>query len=75
MKRGDLYRVAGPPGQDPKKHRFFVVVSRNTLIATRFLTVICAPIYSVGSSLTVQPLTLQNDWQEMLISGQRFNDA
>jgi mRNA interferase MazF len=54
MKRGDLYRVTGPPGQDPKKYRVFVVVSRPTLIASRFSTVICAPIYSVHDGLSTQ---------------------
>jgi mRNA interferase MazF len=45
MKRGDLYRVAGPSGGDPKKYRVFVVVSRPALIASRFSTVICAPVH------------------------------
>lgn len=54
MKRGDLYRVSGPPGGDPKKFRIFVVVSRPTLIASRFSTVICAPVYSVHDGLSTQ---------------------
>ncbi len=54
MKRGDLYRVAGPPGGDPRKHRIFVVVSRSTLIASRFSTIICAPIYTVHDGLSTQ---------------------
>lgn len=54
MKRGDLYRVAGPPGGDPKKHRIFAVVSRPALIASRFSTVICAPVYSVHDGLSTQ---------------------
>lgn len=54
MKRGDLYRVAGPPGSDPRKFRIFVVVSRPTLIASRFSTVICAPVYSVHDGLSTQ---------------------
>ena len=53
MKRGDLYRVAHPSG-DTKKHRVFVVVSRKALIATRFSTVICAPIYSEHDGLSTQ---------------------
>lgn len=46
MKRGDLYRVKKPSTLDPKRSRVFVVVSRQTLIDSRFSTVICAPIYS-----------------------------
>ncbi len=56
MKRGDLYRIPQPPGQDPKKFRVFVVVSRNALISSRFSTVICAPIYSVHDGLATQVL-------------------
>lgn len=54
MKRGDLFRVVGPPGGDPRKHRIFVVVSRSTLIASRFSTVICAPVYTVHDGLSTQ---------------------
>lgn len=54
MRRGDLYRVAGPPGGDPKKYRIFVVVSRPTLIISRYSTVICAPAYSVHDGLSTQ---------------------
>ena len=54
MKRGELYRVAKPPGTDPKKFRVFVVVSRPLLIASRFSTVICAPVYSIHDGLSTQ---------------------
>ena len=54
MKRGELYRVAKPPGTDPKKYRVFVVVSRPLLIASRFSTVICAPVYSTHDGLSTQ---------------------
>jgi len=54
MRRGDIYRVAKPPGNDPKKHRYFVVVSRPVLIQSRFSTVICAPIYSMHDGLSTQ---------------------
>ena len=54
MKRGEIYRVAKPPGNDPKLHRFFVVVSRPALIESRFSTVICAPIYSTHDGLSTQ---------------------
>jgi mRNA interferase MazF len=56
MKRGDIYRVVKPPGDDPKKQRYFVVVSRSALIESRFSSVICAPIYSVHDGLSTQVL-------------------
>ena len=46
MKRGDLYRVYRGSKNDPKKHRVFLVVSRQTLIDQSFSSVICAPIYT-----------------------------
>lgn len=56
MKRGELYRVAHPSARDPRKHRVFVVVSRQVLIDSRFYTVICAPIYSTHDGLSTQVL-------------------
>lgn len=56
MKRGELYRVAHPSARDPRKHRVFVVVSRQVLIDSRFSTVICAPIYSTHDGLSTQVL-------------------
>lgn len=53
MKRGDLYRVPHP-AHDPKKFRVFVVVSRQTVIDSRFSTVICAPVYTVNDGLASQ---------------------
>jgi mRNA interferase MazF len=53
LRRGELYRVRHPAG-DPKKARVFVVVSRNPLIQSRFSTVICAPVVSVGERLSTQ---------------------
>ncbi len=53
MRRGDLYRVQRPAG-DPKRQRTFVVVSRQSLIDSRFSTVICAPIFSTGEGLSTQ---------------------
>jgi mRNA interferase MazF len=53
MKRGDLYRVRRPGG-GPKKSRVFVVVSRQTLIDSRFSTVVCAPVYSRRDGLATQ---------------------
>ena len=54
MKRGDLYRVFKLGGQDPKKFRVFVVVSRQALIDSKFSTVICAPVYSRFDGLSTQ---------------------
>jgi mRNA interferase MazF len=53
MRRGEIYRVAHP-GDDPKRHRSFVVVSRQTLIDSRFPTVICAPIFTAGHGFSTQ---------------------
>lgn len=53
MKRGELYRVR-KPGGDPKKFRVFVVVSRQTLIDSRYSTVICAPVFSSAEQLSTQ---------------------
>ncbi|MFQ5743894.1 MAG: type II toxin-antitoxin system PemK/MazF family toxin [Acidobacteriota bacterium] len=54
MRRGDLYRVRHPRGGDPKRSRVFVVVSRQTLIGSRFSTVVCAPVYSRRDGLSSQ---------------------
>ncbi len=53
MKRGDLYRVRKPDG-DAKQSRAFVVVSRPALIASRFSTVICAPVYTTRHGLATE---------------------
>jgi len=54
MKRGELYRVYKPRGGDPKKFRVFVVVSRQSLLDSRFPAVICAAVYSRGQGLQTQ---------------------
>lgn len=53
MKRGELYRVH-KPGGDPKRHRVFVVVSRQTQLDSRFSTAICAPVFSNGEGISTQ---------------------
>lgn len=53
MQRGELYRVRRPAG-DPKAARTFVVVSRQALIDSKFSTVICAPIFTIGEALDTQ---------------------
>ena len=54
MRRGDLYRVARPGGDDPKAFRVFAVVGRQAVIDSRFSTVICAPVYSARHGLASQ---------------------
>jgi mRNA interferase MazF len=53
MKRGDIYRVHRPQG-DPKRHRSYVVVSRQPLIDSTFSTVIGAPVSGDGDGLSTQ---------------------
>jgi mRNA interferase MazF len=54
MRRGELYLVQKPGSQDPRKQRVFVVVSRQTVLDSRFSTVICAPVYSQHDGLSTQ---------------------
>jgi len=54
VRRGDLFRVAHPSANDPKRYRVFVLVSRQALLDSRFSTAICAPIYSVHDGLSTQ---------------------
>lgn len=54
MNRGDLYRVRRPGSGDLKKSRVFVVVSRQTLIDSRYSTVVCAPVYTRRDGLSTQ---------------------
>jgi len=53
MRRGELYRVQEPT-DDPKPCRTFVIVSRQTLIDSRFPTVICAPVFTRGHGFSTQ---------------------
>jgi mRNA interferase MazF len=53
LRRGDLYRVRRP-GEDPKRARVFVVVSRPAVVTSRFSTVICAPVYSQRRGLATE---------------------
>jgi mRNA interferase MazF len=54
LKRGDLFRVRRPGGGDPRRSRVFAVVSRQTLIDSRFSTVVCAPVYTRRDGLATQ---------------------
>ena len=53
LRRGDLYRLR-KPGDDPKRARVFVVVSRPAVVTSRFSTVICAPVYSQRRGLATE---------------------
>ncbi len=54
MKRGELYRVAHPSARDPRRHRVFVILSRQVLIDSRFSSVTCAPVYTAYDGLATQ---------------------
>lgn len=54
MNRSELYRVRHPSSNDPKKHRVFIIVSRQILIESKFSTVICAPVYTSYQGLSTQ---------------------
>lgn len=54
MRRGDIFRVHKPKHDDPKRYRFYVVVSRQDLIDSAYSTVVCAPIYTRGRGLSTQ---------------------
>lgn len=53
MKRGDLYRVYKPAG-DEKHFRVFAVVSRQALIDSRFPTAVRARVYTRAEGLLTQ---------------------
>ena len=54
MKRGELYRVYKGTKSGPKKHRVFLIVSRQALIDHDFSSVICAPVYSRYGGIPTQ---------------------
>ena len=43
-----------PGGDDPRRSRPYVVVSRSGLLDSKFSTVICAPVYSTHDGLATQ---------------------
>ncbi len=49
------------PSGDPKRHRCFVVVSRQKLIDSTFESVICAPVFTNGSGVSTQVAIGQNE--------------
>lgn len=54
MNRGELYRIYKGVKRDPKNFRVFVIVSRQTVVVSRFSTLICAPVYSRFDGLSTQ---------------------
>jgi mRNA interferase MazF len=54
MRRGDIFRIHKPKQDDPKRYRFYVLVSRQDLIDSIYSTVICAPVYTRGRGLATQ---------------------
>ena len=54
MIRGEIYRLAPPPGGDPKPSRCYVVVSRQTLLDSKADKVICAPVNTAFIGLETQ---------------------
>jgi len=54
VKRGEIFRLAPPPGADPKRSRCYVVVSRRTLLDSRADKVICAPVNTTFVGLETQ---------------------
>jgi mRNA-degrading endonuclease toxin of MazEF toxin-antitoxin module len=54
MKRSELYRVAYPSAQDPKKYRVFVVVSLSKTMLTHFVgTLLPVKIRGLNQALRV----------------------
>jgi mRNA interferase MazF len=54
MRRGDIFRIHKPKQDDPKRYRFYVLVSRQDLIDSAYSSVVCAPIYTRGRGLSTQ---------------------
>ena len=54
MKRGELYLVSSAAKTETKKHRVYVVVSRQELIDNAYSTLICAPVYTNYEGLSTQ---------------------
>jgi mRNA-degrading endonuclease toxin of MazEF toxin-antitoxin module len=54
VNRGEIYKVPRPPNKDPKDWRYFVVVSRQTLLDSKAAHAVCAPINSEGHGLETE---------------------
>lgn len=49
-----MYRVRLGSREDSKRHRVFVIVSRQAFVDVRSQTVICAPVYSTVLGLSTE---------------------
>ena len=49
-----MYLLRQSGGGDPKKQRVMTVVSRQTLVDSRFPTVVCAPVFTRGHGLETE---------------------
>lgn len=54
LERGEIYRVSPPPGNDPKRARCVVIVSRQTLCDSRADKVVCASINTHGDGRSTE---------------------
>jgi len=54
VNRGEIYRVRRPRGDDPKRWRCFVIVSRQALIDSKAARVVCAPVNTTYVGLATQ---------------------
>ena len=54
MRRCELYRIDKSDKRDPKKKRTYIIVSRSTLLQSKYPTIICAPVFSSYTGLSTQ---------------------
>jgi mRNA interferase MazF len=54
LRGGEIYRVRQPQHGDPKKSRYFAVVSRQDLLDSKANRVLCAPINTTGVGLSTE---------------------
>jgi mRNA interferase MazF len=54
VKRGEFYRVWQGSKTDTKKHRVYVIVSRQELIDSAYSTLVCTPVYTNYEGLSTQ---------------------
>ncbi len=45
VRRGELYRIP-TRGEDPRRERVFIVVSRDVFLASNYSSALCVPVYS-----------------------------
>lgn len=54
LERGEIYRLSPPPGNDPKRARCVVIVSRQTLCDAKADKVVCASINTNGDGRSTE---------------------